>query len=54
MTSDEKAGIDWWNELLEWERGMWLRAAKTAVPAEAYAYYKQASQSTPNKGVSGS
>jgi len=41
MMKDEKAGIDWWNALSIEDRAFWLRAALSAVPAEAWAYYKR-------------
>lgn len=40
MTSDEKLGIDWWNSLTEVARSYWLSVAGSAVPAEAWAAYK--------------
>lgn len=41
MTTDEAAGIAWWNALAEADRAFWLRAAMSAVPADAWAYYKR-------------
>jgi len=41
MNKDEQAGIAWWNALCEADRLFWLRAALSAVPAEAWAYYKR-------------
>jgi hypothetical protein len=40
-TNDEKQGIAWWNAMNEEDRRFWLRAALTAVPAEAWAYYQR-------------
>ena len=40
MTADEQAGIDWFNGLSEADRGYWLRAATTYIPAEAWTYFK--------------
>lgn len=40
-TPDELAGMAWWNALTESERRMWLRAANTATPADAWAYFKK-------------
>lgn len=34
-------GLTWWNFISENDRLFWLRAALTAVPAEAYAYYRR-------------
>ncbi len=39
---DEVAGMTWWNGLTETERGRWLRAAGSSVPADARATYKRA------------
>jgi len=41
MTDIEAQGIAWWNEMNEDCRLFWLRAAMTAVPAEAWAYYRR-------------
>ena len=41
MTTDEAAGIAWWNALAEADRAFWLRAAMSVVPADAWAYYKR-------------
>ena len=41
VTDDERSGIDWFNGLTEIERGKWLRAAGSAVPADAWAEYKR-------------
>ena len=41
MTDDEAKGIAWWNALSEEDRAFWLRAAISAVPADAWAYYKR-------------
>lgn len=41
-TVDEVLGMAWWNGLSRQERAFWLRAAMTAVPAEAWAYFKRA------------
>jgi uncharacterized protein YegP (UPF0339 family) len=34
-------GVVWWNALSEEERAFWLRAAMSAVPADAWAYYQR-------------
>jgi hypothetical protein len=41
MTKYEKDGIKWWNSMGEEDRRFWLRAALTATPADAWAYYKR-------------
>jgi hypothetical protein len=41
MTEDERAGMAWWNALTAAERAYWLREAKTAIVAEAWAEYKR-------------
>ena len=38
--ADVDAGMVWWNLLAEAERAQWLRSAGSAVPAEAWAFYK--------------
>lgn len=50
MTDDERAGMDWWNALSEADRRFWLSAAISAVPADAWAYFKRVT----TEGVSGS
>ena len=40
VSRDEAVGIAWWNLLTRQERGVWLAKAKTAVPAEAWAFFK--------------
>lgn len=40
-TADEQAGMDWWNALSEEQCARWLRAAGSAVPADAWAAYKR-------------
>lgn len=40
-TSDERRGIEWWNALTEAERAAWLRRARSAVPADAWAHYRR-------------
>lgn len=35
----EHVGVSWWNSLSEADRLFWCRAAITAVPADAWAYY---------------
>lgn len=40
MTADERAGIAWWNLQSETERGAWLYLAGSAVPADAWEYFK--------------
>lgn len=39
-TPDELAGMAWWNGMTDDERSSWLYLAGTAVPADAWAYYK--------------
>ena len=41
MTTDEQAGMGWWNALTEEQRAHWLREANTASVAEAWAYYQR-------------
>jgi len=50
-TSDEAAGMEWWNSLGEIARGYWLSRANCGTVADAYAAFKrdQASRSTENK-----
>ncbi len=43
-TSDDEAGMAWWNALTEAERAYWLAEADTAVPAMAWHVYKQRQQ----------
>ena len=52
MTDDEKAGMDWWNDLTTDERGSWLILAGSAVPADAWAYFK-AHKPVQNHSLSG-
>lgn len=44
---DGQEGMKWWNGLTEADRAFWLRAALTAVPAEAWAYYKGCREPSP-------
>ena len=46
-TADERAGMDWWNALTEDRRAYWLRAANSAIPAEAWAEYKRTIATAP-------
>lgn len=39
---DPQAGVAWWNDCSEQERGHWLTVAKSAVPADAWAAYQLA------------
>lgn len=39
---DAQAGMAWWNSLKEADRRFWLACAMSAVPADAWAYYKRA------------
>lgn len=39
-SSDVEAGMAWWNLLSEEDRALWMGSARTAVPAEAWAFYK--------------
>jgi len=41
QTADEVGGMTWWNGLDEADRRFWLRAALSAVPADAWTYYKR-------------
>lgn len=43
MSADERAGMEWWNGMSEADRLFWCRAALTACPAEAWAYFKSCS-----------
>jgi hypothetical protein len=38
-TADEMAGVEWWNNLTDRQRRAALKAANTAVPAEAWAHH---------------
>jgi len=40
-TTDEAAGIAWWNGLSEADRAAWMERAGSAVPADAWAAFKQ-------------
>jgi hypothetical protein len=40
-TRDERDGMAWWNALTEDRRAYWLREAKTAIVAEAWAEFKR-------------
>lgn len=46
-TSDETAGMGWWNELPVAMREYWLALAGTAVAADAWTLYKRAAQENP-------
>ena len=39
-TSDEAAGMAWWNSQTELAREFWLRVAVSARPADAWGAYK--------------
>lgn len=39
-SNDGALGMAWWNSLAPIDRGYWLRCAGSAVPADAWAYYK--------------
>lgn len=39
-TSDEVKGMEWWNGLTEEDRDFWLRVAGSAVPADAWSFFK--------------
>lgn len=41
LTEDEVLGVAWWNGLTEKERAFWLQAARSAVPADAWAFWKR-------------
>jgi hypothetical protein len=47
-SADETAGIAWWNALTEEQRAHWLREAKTAIVAEAWAYYQHVLSQLPD------
>lgn len=40
-TNDEHMGMVWWNRIDAAERARWLKAAGSAVPAEAWAAFKR-------------
>ncbi len=42
VLDDPQAGVNWWNDCTEPERGHWLTVAKSAVPADAWAEYQLA------------
>lgn len=42
VLGDPQAGMTWWNDCSEPERGYWLAVAKSAVPADAWAAYQLA------------
>ncbi len=42
MTRDEELGMAWWNRITEREREEWLRRANSAMPADAWAEFKNA------------
>lgn len=46
--NDEQRGIEWWNALDEADRRFWLAAACSAVPADAWAYFKRATEGMAN------
>ncbi len=50
---DDQAGIDWWNSCSEADRAFWLRAALTAVPAQAWKHYKGCKGHLPTEGLNG-
>ena len=39
-TPDDDAGMAWWNGLSEADRCYWCLAAMTAVPADAWKYFR--------------
>ena len=39
-TTDEAAGMVWWNSQTELVREFWLRVANSARPADAWAAYR--------------
>jgi hypothetical protein len=41
QTRDERNGMAWWNALPQEERAYWLRDARTAIAAEAWAEFKR-------------
>lgn len=42
VRDDAALGMTWWNALTAPERGHWLSQADTAMPAEAWEFYKRA------------
>jgi hypothetical protein len=40
-TASELASIAWWNSLTDHQRLAALKAARTTIPAEAFAYHKK-------------
>ena len=40
-TCDAELGMAWWNNLTEPERSRWLARANSAVPADAWAAFKE-------------
>lgn len=48
-TSDEIAGMRWWNSLSDRERAEWLRRANSARPVDAWAAYKASSSQGENR-----
>ena len=40
-STDELAGVEWWNSLSEPRRADWLQLAETVRPAEAWAEFKR-------------
>lgn len=41
-TADEIAGMAWWNGLSVQNRKFWIQWSKSAIPAEAWEYFKAA------------
>jgi hypothetical protein len=42
VVDNPQAGVTWWNDCSELERGHWLVVAKSAVSADAWAAYQLA------------
>lgn len=40
-TDNAQQGIEWWNELTEEARAIWLKVANSATPADAWAAYQE-------------
>lgn len=49
----EEAGMAWWNGLTEADRRYWCFAATTAVPAEAWQYFKSVTRDDEKSKVVG-
>lgn len=52
-THDDVAGMAWWNGLSEADRRYWCLAAMTAVPAQAWQYFRPVTAPRKSVRVSG-